>query len=126
MQFVQDHLGDNNGVVYQADEVSALFRNQVLATFASDNRSLRLKDSVRRAVYEYVAAQDTLYYIRLRQWMAAELERGRLEEHHRKKIDLAVAAAYRHNVPKAIKGSLIDIPLDPKHFWTPIDIRLGR
>jgi hypothetical protein len=37
-----------------------------------------------------------------------------------------VGAAYRHNVPKAIKGSLIDVPLDPRQFWTPIDIQLGR
>jgi hypothetical protein len=58
--------------------------------------------------------------------MDSQLELGRMEEHHRKKIDLAVAVDYRRNVPKAIKDSLIDIPLDPRKFWTPIDIRLGR
>ena len=126
VHFVEEHLGSENHIAYQASAVSTLFRDQVLATFAEDNRGLRLKDSVRRAVYNYVAEQDILYYIRLRQWMDTQLELGRMEEHHRKKIDLAVAAAYRHNVPKAIKGSLIDIPLDPRKFWTPIDIRLGR
>ena len=125
-RFIQDHLGDKGYITYQADAVSALFRDQVLAIFASDNRRLRLKESVRRAVYEYVAEQDTLYYIRLRQWMDSQLAHGRMEEHHRKKADLAVGAAYRHNVPAAIAGSLIDVPLSPRQFWTPIDIQLGR
>ena len=124
--FVEEHLGRGSGIVYQANLVSALFRDQVLATLAHDNRAFRLKSSVRRAVYDYVLEQETLYYIHLRQWMNSQVALGRMEDYHRARVELAVAAAYRYNVPKAIKGSLIDVPLDPKQFWTPIDIRLGR
>jgi hypothetical protein len=126
VHFVEEHLGNEGRIAYQLKAVSGFFRDQVLATFARDNPDLRLDDSVRQAVYNYVSEQDVLYYIHLRQWMKKQLELGRMEEFHRNKIDRAVAAAYRHNVPKAIKGSLIDIPLDPRKFWTPIDIRLGR
>jgi hypothetical protein len=126
IHFVEEHLGGQGKVVYQASAVSSFFRDQVLATFAPDNRALRLKNSIRQAVHDYVLDQETLFYIGLRQWMNSQVEQGRMENYHRAKIDLAVAAAYRHNIPKAVKGSLIDVPLDPKQLWTPIDIRLGR
>jgi len=128
VNFAQQHLGSGRTEVYRASVVSALFRDQVLAIFSSDNEQLKkkLKRSVRQAVYDYVADQDTLYYARLREWLKLEVEKGRIEEYHRRKIDRAVAIAYGHNVPQAVDGSQVDIPLDPKKFWTPIDIRLGR
>ena len=126
VHFVEEHLGRRGQVIYEADKVSTLFRSQVLATLDPANDMFRVKDSVRRAVYDYVAEQDTLYYMRLRQWMDTQISTGRMTAHQRLQLDRAVAAAYRHNVPKSISGSLIDVPLNPREFWTPIDIRIGR
>lgn len=126
IHFVEERLGRRGQVVYKADKVSTLFRDQVLATLDPGNDMFRVKDSVRRAVYDFVAEQDTLYYIRLRQWMDTQMADGRMTGHQRLQVDRAVAAAYRHNVPKSISGSLIDVPLNPRDFWTPIDIRIGR
>jgi len=126
IHFLEENLGHRGRVTYEADKVSALFRKQVLEIFRSGNDMFRMKDSVRRAVYDYVTEQDTLYYMRLRQWMDTQVSSGRMTSYHRLQIDRAVAAAYRHNVPKSINGSLIDVPLDPKKFWTPIDIHIGR
>jgi hypothetical protein len=126
VRFIEEHLGAKDRVVYQASAVSALFRDQVLATLASSNTRLRLKDSVRRSAYEYVAAQEVLYHIRMRQWMESEVTSGRMSDFHRAKLEDVLAAAYRHNIPKSIRGSLIDVPLDPGKFWTPIDVQLGR
>ena len=126
VRFIEGHLGTRNHVTYQASSVSNLFREQVLATLASSNTRLRLKDSVRRSAYDYVAGQEVLYHIRMRQWMGSEIAAGRMSDFHQAKLENVLAAAYRHNIPKAIKGSLIDVPLDPEKFWTPIDIQLGR
>jgi hypothetical protein len=126
IDFVEEHLGRRGQVSYNADNVSELFRGQVLATLDPSNDMFHVKDSVRRTVYDFVAEQDTLYYMRLRQWMNTQVSAGRMTAHQRMKVDRAVAAAYRHNVPKSISGSLIDMPLNPRDFWTPIDIRVGR
>jgi hypothetical protein len=126
VHFLEEHLGPHGQVAYEADKVSTLFRDQVLATLDPANDMFRVKDSVRRTVYDYVAEQDTLYYMRLRQWMDTQISTGRMTTHQRTQVDRAVAAAYRHNVPKSISGSLIDVPLNPRDFWTPIDIRIGK
>jgi hypothetical protein len=126
VNFIESHLDAKYHVTYQASSVSSFFREQVLATLSSGNTHLRLKDSVRRSAYHYVADQDVLYHIRMRQWMGAEAAAGRMSAFHLKKLENVLAAAYRHNIPKAVKGSLIDVPLDPDKFWTPIDIQLGR
>lgn len=126
VHFIEEHLGQRGQIIYEAGKVSTLFRDQVLATLDPANDMFRVKDSVRRSVYDYVANQDTLYYMRLRQWMDTQISAGRMTTHQRTQIDRAVAAAYRHNVPKSISGSLIDVPLNPREFWTPIDIRIGK
>ena len=126
VHFLEEHLGRRGQVAYEADKVSALFRDQVLATLDPANDMFRVKGSVRRAVYDYVSEQDTLYYMRLRQWMDTQISTGQMTAHQRIQVDRAVAAAYRHNVPKSISGSLIDVPLNPRNFWTPIDIRIGK
>ena len=126
IHFVEEHLGRRGQVVYTADKVSKLFRDQVLATLDPGNDMFHVKASVRRAVYDFVEDQDTLYYMRLRQWMDTQVSTGRMTGHQRVQVDRAVAAAYRHNVPKSISGSLIDVPLNPRDFWTPIDICVGR
>jgi hypothetical protein len=124
--FLEERLGRHGRVSYEADKVSTLFRDQVLATLDPANDMFHVKGSVRRAVYDYVAEQDTLYYMRLRQWMGTQISTGRMTTHQRMQVDRAVAAAYRHNLPKSISGSLIDVPLNPRNFWTPIDIRIGK
>jgi hypothetical protein len=126
IHFLEEHLGQQGQVAYETDKVSTLFRDQVLATLDPANDMFRVKDSVRRTVYDYVAEQDTLYYMRLRQWMDTQISTGRMTAYQRIQVDRAVAAAYRHNVPKSISGSLIDVPLNPRDFWTPIDIRIGK
>jgi hypothetical protein len=126
VNFLEERLGRQGRVSYEADKVSTLFRDQVLATLDPANDMFHVKGSVRRTVYDYVAEQDTLYYMRLRQWMGTQISTGRMTTHQRMQVDRAVAAAYRHNVPKSISGSLIDVPLNPRNFWTPIDIRIGQ
>jgi hypothetical protein len=126
VRFIEEHAGRSGQIRYEAATVSSFFRNQVLAILSSSNKKFRLKDSVRRSAYDYVANQDVLYHIRMRQWMLSELEHGRMTDFHRARLEEVLAAAYRHNVPMAIDRSLIDIPLDPRKFWTPIDIRLGN
>jgi hypothetical protein len=126
VRFIDERLGKSPRIAYQADKVSKLFRAQVLATFAPDNSMFRIKTSVRQAVHEYAMEQETLYYIRLRQWMDDQMAIGRMTDRQRVQVDRAVAAAYRHNVPKSIDGSLIDVPINPRDFWTPIDVHIGR
>jgi hypothetical protein len=126
VHFIEESAGGTRPIIYEADKVSALFRDQVLATLDSTNTYLRLKDSVRRLAYDYVASQDVLYHIRMRQWMESQVSAGTLTAYHKGKLEDVLAACYLNNVPKSINGSLIDVPLDPRKFWTPIDIRLGR
>jgi hypothetical protein len=124
--FIEQHIEHTDRIIYEAGIVSALFREQVLAILSGENTRLRLKDSVRRAAYDYVANQDVLYHIRMRQWMAAEMEYGRMNDFHSRKLERVLEAAYRNNVPMSIEDSLVDVPIDPRRFWTPIDIRLGN
>jgi hypothetical protein len=124
-RFIEESTEHADRIVYDASTVSALFREQVLAILSGGNSRLRLKDSVRRAAYDYVADQDILYHIRMRQWMASEIDKGRMSDFHARKLERVLEAAYQNNVPMSIKNSLVDVPLDPRRFWTPIDIRLG-
>ena len=126
VRFIEENAEGAKPIVYKADRVSALFREQVLATLASTNTYFRLKDSVRRLAYDYVASQDVLYHIRMRQWMESQESKGTLSAYHKGRLEDVLAACYMNNVPKSINGSLMDVPLDPRKFWTPIDIRLGR
>jgi hypothetical protein len=126
ISYVEEHLASRPRLRYDAAAVSALFRQQVLATLSAQNGDLHLLRSVREATYNFAAEQQPLLFAGLRRWMDEQVASGRMTARQKSLIDRAVATAYRHNVPKAIKGSLADVPLDPADFWTPIDIQLGR
>jgi hypothetical protein len=126
VRFLESHIGRRKQISYEASRVSALFREQVLATLSPGNMQLRLKAPVRCMAYDYVLSQDVLYHITMRKWMEQQVARGRMTAHHKAVLEDVLLASYMFNVPKSIAGSLIDVPLDPRKFWTPIDIHLGR
>jgi hypothetical protein len=76
--------------------------------------------------YDYVLSQDVLYHITMRQWMEQQVFGGRMTAHHKAVLEDVLSDSYMLNIPKSITGSLADVPLDPKKFWTPVDIHLGR
>jgi hypothetical protein len=125
VHFVEDSLRGEYPISYDGRMVSALFQEQVLASLAPDNEEVRLGRSIRQAAYDHVAMQETLYYKKFRDWMREQMDVGRMSEYHRRVLEKVFSAAYRHNVPKAIDGSQIDVPLEKSRFWTPVEIKLG-
>ncbi|MFD9334234.1 hypothetical protein ACFWBF_07405 [Streptomyces sp. NPDC060028] len=122
IRFVETEL-DGRQREYDADDVSRLFRSQVLSAFGPDS-PVNVSADVKRLAHSYVSAEDPLHFIKFRRWLQDEVNRGDVTQWQQNQLDKAARAAYRLGLPKSLRVSA-DIPVSPSRFWTPVDIRMG-
>ncbi|MFD3991703.1 hypothetical protein [Streptomyces sp. NPDC058583] len=122
IRFVETEL-EGRQREYDGDDVSRLFRDQMLIAL-DPNSPVRVAAAVKRSARGYVDAEDPLHFIKFRQWLQDEVNRGDVTPWQQAQLDKAARAAYRLNLPKSL-GVSTDIPVSPSRFWAPVDIRMG-